>query len=106
MTIRLVIQLPERDAALLRQQPAIALMQRLYCNAEQRPSPSLRAVLAPNAGSGGWTSGTYHYDGSGNIKDIGPDTAGVTRRYLYDEFSRLTSAGYEGPNAAPGTYQS
>ena len=109
---RMVIQLPESEANLLEREPAVTLMQRLYGTNEERPKPALKPTsmanpaVTPNAGSGGWSSGTYQYDGSGNIKAIGPDSDGVTRRYLYDELSRLTSAGYEGPNATPGTYQS
>src|SRR5256885_15932474 len=43
------------------------------------------AVMAqcPPAGVGNWCSGTYRYDGMGNVTDIGADT------YVYDELGRL-----------------
>ena len=54
-----------------------------------------------------WETGTYLYDGSGNIKQIGADTYkydaagrlthsivnGVTEEYGYDSFGNLTRAG-------------
>src|SRR5438045_6069872 len=44
----------------------------------------------PNVESSDWNSGTYVYDGAGNITQIGTD------RYLYDPVNRLRSASVKG----------
>ena len=44
---------------------------------------------APDSSPSTWTTGTYAYDGSGNIKSIA--RTGFTERYVYDAFGRLTS---------------
>src|SRR5262249_41466321 len=49
------------------------------------PRPSSISAISP-AGAALWTSGSYAYDGSGNVKQIGHGS------YLYDGVSRLTSA--------------
>ncbi|HUO83950.1 MAG TPA: hypothetical protein VM534_02450, partial [Thermoanaerobaculia bacterium] len=47
------------------------------------PAPA-RAECTP--GPGCWTTGTYQYDGAGNIKAMGSDSFG------YDRVNRLESA--------------
>jgi RHS repeat-associated protein len=63
----------ERDARQVRSAPAIA--------AQAQARPKMQTDLA-----GSWTSGTYLYDGSGNIRSIGLDV------YAYDGLERLTTS--------------
>lgn len=51
-------------------------------------APRRPALAAPN-GTTTWTTGTYAYDGSGNIKSIA--RPGQTDEFVYDAFGRLTS---------------
>lgn len=63
--------------------------------------PRVAAVedLGPTpASSSTWTTGTYAYDGSGNVKSI--TRSAFTERYVYDAFGRLASG-----TAGPGRSQ-
>jgi filamentous hemagglutinin len=71
---------------------------------EKPASASLVAKTMTGGGTLQWSTGDYHYDGSGNIDRIGADSGGQTRRFVYDELERLVQAGLEAPAAAPGTY--
>jgi RHS repeat-associated protein len=61
-----------------------------------RPS-TIRATNGSNTDL--WNSGTYAFDGSGNIKAIGSPASGGTA-YYYDAFGRLTSWKTGGANSA------
>jgi len=98
---RLEVTLPDRAADVLRNYPAVKYLQRVSTDgrfAEEvsagqssvmRLHPKTMVVDPPS-----WTSGTFRYDGSGNIYTIGvAGEAGVTSHtYTYDNLSRLTQA--------------
>jgi RHS repeat-associated protein len=101
---RLVVTLPDAAVQALMQNPAVEFVQKVTSgnpdggtasadsagpvvnSAAFRPAPK---SLPP------WTSGTYSYDGEGNITAIGSNA------YSYDPFSRLTSST---TNGIPETY--
>jgi RHS repeat-associated protein len=47
--------------------------------------------VATTAATGVWATGTYVYDGAGNISSIGRTTAAIGQRFVYDAYGRLTS---------------
>jgi RHS repeat-associated protein len=51
----------------------------------QDPRVAAVEAIAPNDVGSTWSTGTYGYDGAGNIKSIGPDT------FVYDKIGRLRS---------------
>jgi RHS repeat-associated protein len=55
------------------------------------PSVGSKPLLPAVNGTGSWSSGTFAYDGAGNVKAIG------TNVYVYDTVSRLVSGTVEGP---------
>ncbi len=93
-----VIKLPTRAASALRKEENVAYLQRIWLGesreewGEDAPGSSLKADAAPETLDTDltWTTGTYLYDGSGNIKQIGTDT------YRYDTLGRLTHAVVKG----------
>jgi RHS repeat-associated protein len=56
----------------------------------------------PHASPATWTTGTYAYDGSGNIKSI--TRSNFTERYVYDAFGRLTSGSVASGRSQAYTY--
>ncbi len=98
---RLEVTLPDRAAGVLRSYPAVKYLQRVSTDgrsAEEVPAgqstimrlhPKTMVVDPPS-----WTSGTFRYDGSGNIYTIGVagETAVTPHTYTYDNLSRLTQA--------------
>jgi len=98
---RLEITLSERSAEMLRNYPAVKYLQRVSTDgrsAEEtsdgqssimRLHPQTMVVDPPS-----WTSGTFRYDGSGNIYTIGVsgESGVTTHTYTYDELSRLKQA--------------
>jgi RHS repeat-associated protein len=57
---------------------------------------------APHASPATWTTGTYAYDGSGNIKSI--TRSNFTEQYVYDSFGRLTSGSVASGRSQAYTY--
>jgi RHS repeat-associated protein len=98
---RLEVTLSERSADVLRNYPAVKYLQRVSTDGRSpeevsagqstilRLHPQTMVVDPPS-----WTSGTFQYDGSGNIYTIGVSgESGVTpHTYTYDELSRLKQA--------------
>jgi RHS repeat-associated protein len=98
---RLEVTLSDRAAEVLRAYPAVKYVQRVAApgpadddsSVEQssilRLHPKAMALDPPS-----WTSGTFKYDGNGNIYAIGlSGESGVTAHtYTYDNLSRLTQA--------------
>jgi RHS repeat-associated protein len=98
---RLEVTLPDGAAAVLRSYPAVKYLQRVSTDgrsAEEvsagqssimRLHPRTMVVDPPS-----WTSGTFKYDGSGNIYTIGVagETGVISHTYTYDSLSRLTQA--------------
>lgn len=108
-----VIKLPVAAAKALRKEENVAFLQRVWLGEslegwEESEVPStesfLKAPVESDATDLTWTTGTYTYDGSGNIKAIGGDTYrydtagrlsqttfhGVVETYKYDSFGNLT----------------
>jgi hypothetical protein len=111
---RVVVELPPAALTALQKHGRVKYIQHLSAGgpaARTSATPSrfaatTSAVAARRMDDGGgtltWSTGDYHYDGSGNIDKIGPDDAGKTRRYKYDELDRLVEAGLEAQGAAAG----
>jgi RHS repeat-associated protein len=47
--------------------------------------------VTATAATGVWTTGTYAYDGAGNISSIGRTATAIGQRFVYDAYGRLTS---------------
>jgi RHS repeat-associated protein len=112
---RVVVELPPAAIEAMLKHGRVKYVQHLItgtATAAAAPSTDGRvsASFVPKTMTGGgtlqWSTGDYHYDGSGNIDRIGADSDGKTRRFVYDEVDRLVEAGLEAPAAAPGTYTS
>jgi|GEM_PF-2340071 len=108
---RVVVELPPAALAAMLKHGRVKYVQHLNNGPVKATAPSperTSASFVPKALTGGgtlnWTTGDYHYDGSGNIDRVGADSSGNTRRFVYDEIDRLVEAGVEAPMAAPGTY--
>ena len=111
---RVVVELPPQALAAMLKHGRVKYAQHLnngpVTGKASAPSVEQRvsASFVPRALTGGgtlqWSTGDYHYDGSGNIDRVGADSSGNTRRFVYDEVDRLLEAGVEAPAAAPGTY--
>ena len=108
---RVVVELPPAALAAMLKHGRVKYVQHLNNGPVKATAPSperTSASFVPKALTGGgtlnWTTGDYHYDGSGNIDRVGADSSGNTRRFVYDEVDRLVEAGVEAPMAAPGTY--
>ncbi|HKR62131.1 MAG TPA: hypothetical protein VJZ00_00255, partial [Thermoanaerobaculia bacterium] len=86
------------SAELMRKDPRVVSVEELPQMEPPAPSPAMveekrpQEVRTPVAhtGSETWTTGSYSYDGSGNIRSMGSDT------FVYDAFGRVTS-GAAGP---------
>lgn len=62
------------------------------------------ASITANLGSATlWTTGTYRYDGAGNITVIGPNDSGQSDHFVYDPVSRLAQSTTYAPRPTPGT---
>lgn len=111
-----IITIPSQAAKQLRDHPRVAYLQRVWTG------ESLEDWDEATSGAGGmrmqsdsdtlltWNTGTYLYDGSGNIKQIGSDwyrydsagrliesvVAGLTETYSYDSFGNLLTKNVEG----------
>lgn len=95
---RFIVELPERAAEALRKHPAVKYLQRgvLGEPAMTKPtdveasidSPAMRQMSngLRQATAATWSSGTYLYDGAGNISGMG------TNEYSYDALSRVVRA--------------
>jgi RHS repeat-associated protein len=72
----------ERSAKMLSEHPRVLVVEQ----------------IAPHNGNETWTTGTYAYDGAGNIKSIGAE------KFTYDAFGRLTKGGSGGGHHQSYTY--
>src|ERR1051325_9728897 len=99
---RMVVTLPLSSVEALRNHERVKYLQRSVTGAVADSPAAERAIMRLHAGSTGksvsaegtpptWQSGTYRYDGAGNVYAIGADPADPDRRlYTYDERVRLT----------------
>ena len=100
------MRIPEEAVEGLRQNPRVRHIQRVVSASEEIEAPA-RAVatngaLQPRSEMASpWTTGTYTYDGSGNISSIGPNSDAKTNVYRYDTIGRLSSATIHTPST-PG----
>lgn len=102
-----VITLPAKAVKNVHEHASVLYVQRIWMGEplseweeEDPPGPrALRAQAESVDGDLSWATGTYLYDGSGNIKSIGSDT------YAYDEVGRLKQATVNGA-AQTYTYDS
>ncbi len=109
---RVVVELPPAALEAMRKHGRVKYVQHLITGpvtaSATSPEKPVSASFVTKTMTGGgtlqWTTGDYHYDGSGNTDRIGADGGGYTRRFVYDEVDRLVQAGLEAPMAAPGTY--
>jgi len=111
---RVVVELPPAAMAALQKHGRVNYIQHLTAGGPTSHSTATPTRFAAKTSafkarsmddSGGvftWDTGEYHYDGSGNIDRMGPDDAGNTRRYKYDELDRLVEAGREASGAPAG----
>lgn len=115
---RMFVTLPDAAVETLRQNPRVKYIQRAMLPNELSapivPPPSDRPFTAATAeqrliprpnGTGAWSTGTYKYDGAGNIYAIGAadqslNSDGKANSYVYDILGRLiqATANYAGPN--------
>jgi RHS repeat-associated protein len=103
---RIVVTLPDAAADALRKHDAVKYIQKLIVGTGASATSSQRfpSILRIDAqaktlrpqpeGALVWSSGTYRYDGSGNIYTIGlaGESNVVAHTYTYDEVSRLKRA--------------
>ena len=104
---QLVVRLPPGAIELLRRDPLVKYVEKVG-GAEEGPLIGTPAEPTPGAEPGrlrpastalrpqpdgalSWDSGTYSYDGAGNISGIG-----TSKTYVYDELQRLTKATISG----------
>jgi RHS repeat-associated protein len=98
---QLVVTIPVRSLAALKSDPAVLYLERVGGTADDEspligepvdPQPGAQSKhLTPHAlGAISWDSGTYAYDGAGNIVSIGTD------KYLYDGVQRLKQSSTQG----------
>jgi RHS repeat-associated protein len=98
-----VVTVPEGAVEGLRRHPAVLYIQAVWDGSEEslrqaggedrgrlRTRPEAVETFPPPAGTGRWDSGTYSYDGAGNILAIGGDS------YAYDTAGRLRTATVNG----------
>ncbi|HYK02281.1 MAG TPA: RHS repeat-associated core domain-containing protein [Thermoanaerobaculia bacterium] len=99
---RLVVRMTAEAAAALGQRAEVRSVQRMVVGLAARRAAGEAGGRAPLAeatmpllttnGVDVLTSGTYTYDGSGNVWSIGPDTLGKTDQFTYDRIGRLATA--------------
>jgi hypothetical protein len=103
---RLVVTLPDAAVHALMQHPAVEFVQKVASGggtvAAENADPAVTSSAFGPAPKSlpPWTSGTYSYDGEGNITAIGSNA------YSYDAFSRLstsTTNGIRGRTPTTGT---
>jgi RHS repeat-associated protein len=93
---RRLVELPSGKAEELRGHPDVAYMQRVWDGVSApEAEPEVAAMAAPARAvahdtTPGWTTGTYSYDPSGNIRAIGGDV------YSYDTAGRLLQSRVSG----------
>jgi RHS repeat-associated protein len=98
---QLVVTIPAGALATLKSDPAVLYLERVGGTADDEspligepvdPQPGAQSKhLTPHAlGAISWDSGTYAYDGAGNIVSIGTD------KYLYDGVQRLKQSSTQG----------
>jgi RHS repeat-associated protein len=105
---QLVITIPPGSLAALKADPKVRYVQQvgrtpsdddtplIGVPSDPKPGPVTPARFTPHAlGSLAWDSGTYAYDGAGNVVSIGTDN------YLYDGVQRLKQSSTKG---TPETY--
>src|ERR1700754_852758 len=118
---RRIIKLPAKAAAMLRKEENVAYLQRVWLgeskeewNETDEGMSAMKvqsdAAVEALATDLTWETGTYLYDGSGNIKQIGDDTYrydtmgrlkqavvnGITETYQYDSFGNLVEKNVNG----------
>jgi len=99
----LALRLPEQAVEGLRHNPRVRYIQRVVSASEEVQAP-VRTVettgdLRPRTEMASpWTTGTYSYDGSGNITSIGPNSDAKTNVYRYDTIGRLSTATIHTPS--------
>jgi RHS repeat-associated protein len=114
----IVVTLPEAAAEALRRHGSVKYIQKVVTGpvahgvgtaGEREVSASvLRLVPGPKVAPPTWSSGTYAYDGAGNITQIGFGTGsdtngdGKSSAYVYDGSSRLVTAAMENANGLVG----
>ena len=86
-----IITATEASARLLSADPAVT---RVEAAPASRPE-----VVATDDTTPSWTTGTYAYDGTGNIKSVGTQES-----YTYDAFGRLTRGKVDATNVRNYTY--
>ena len=93
----LIMTIPDSALQTIREHPAVKYLQQVVSGPFVEPTST--ATTARHVSSNGrvagnslppWTSGTYKYDGAGNIWAIGNDT------FTYDSLSRLAAANVKG----------
>ena len=101
---QLVVSIAAEGAAKLKADPAVLYMERVGGEPEPLEPPLMGTPAEPGPGAAGapwrlsphplgstpWTSGTYSYDGAGNITAIGSDS------YVYDGVQRLKQSSTSG----------
>ncbi len=115
---RRVVDLPVKEAEKLKKHGAVSSMQRMwmgepYSELEEDSVSNGRFELTTEADTNlDWGPKAYQYDGSGNIRAIGPDSfaydtagrliqstvGGKTETFKYDEFGNLTEKAIAGAN--------
>jgi len=93
----MMISIPEEAAQAIREHPAVKYLQKVVSGPFVEPTATATAahhlkneMQKTTNSMPPWTSGTYQYDGAGNISAIGSDT------YAYDTLSRLVQANVKG----------
>lgn len=84
-----IARMTERAARMMSEHPRVLVIEEI---AETTATP------VSHNGNETWSTGTYSYDGAGNIKSIG------TEKFTYDAFGRLTKGGSGGGHHQSYTY--
>jgi RHS repeat-associated protein len=100
------------DAALLRQHPHVRYLQHVVApndgTSSTRPISAESLVASPEVTTTPtpWSTGSYKYDGSGDVRATEEESANANHRYEYDLLGRLAKAGTENVGVASGVYKS
>ncbi|HYI34750.1 MAG TPA: hypothetical protein VEX88_14915, partial [Glaciibacter sp.] len=89
---RLAVRMTAEAAAAVEQNPRVRTIQLITLGRTDRPEGARAGARVIAHGNDSLTGGIYTYDGSGNIRSIGPNGDGGTDQFTYDEFGRLASA--------------